>query len=179
MDPCLRCSHVRGKVAEAWRGGVESVVHVGMCKTNKMWTVQLWNRGHPTAEEATLDSRLVINSVVRHKRTNWKEDNAIYLVIQGRIRFWRRWYFLFYTFESLTHSWKEIHTSVIKYLHPGRCGSVGWALACKPKCYRFSSRSEHVLELQARSPVGGVWEATNQCSSSSLAPSFPLSLVNK
>lgn len=57
----------RVKVTEAWG---KSMVHVAMYKTNKMLTGQLWKRGHPTAGKAILDSRLVINSVVRHKRSN-------------------------------------------------------------------------------------------------------------
>ena len=34
-------------------------------------------------------------------------------------------------------------------LCPGRCSSMGWALACKPKSRRFDSQSGHMPELQA------------------------------
>ena len=43
----------------------------------------------------------------------------------------------------------------------------------------FDSQSGHVPGLPARSPVGGVWEATNRCFSPSLSPFLPLSLKNK
>ena len=46
---------------------------------------------------------------------------------------------------------------------PGWCGSVDWVLARDPKGLQFNSQSGHMPGLQARSPVGGVWEATNQC----------------
>ena len=64
---------------------------------------------------------------------------------------------------------------------PGSCGSVDWALACKPKGCQLDSQSGHMPGLQARSPVGGVWEATTHwCFSPSLPPSLPLSLkINK
>ena len=60
---------------------------------------------------------------------------------------------------------------------PGCCGSVGWTLACKLKGHWFDSQSGPMRGLWARSPVGGVWEATtHQCFSPSLSPSLPLSL---
>ena len=45
---------------------------------------------------------------------------------------------------------------------PGWCGSVDWALACEPKGLEFDSQSGHMPGFQARPPVGGMWEATNQ-----------------
>ena len=69
---------------------------------------------------------------------------------------------------------------------PGWCGSVDWAPACKAKGRCFDSQSGHMPGLWARSLVGGVWEATNECFSctsmflSSLSSSLPLSLkINK
>ena len=60
---------------------------------------------------------------------------------------------------------------------PGWCGSVDWGLAYEPKDRWFDSQSGHVPGLQARSPVGGVWETTTPwCFSCSLSPSLPLSL---
>ena len=66
---------------------------------------------------------------------------------------------------------------------PGWCGSVDLVLAYEPEPNgrQFDSQSGHMLGLQARSPVGGVQEATNWCISHidvslSLSPSFPFSL---
>ena len=65
-------------------------------------------------------------------------------------------------------------------LHPGWCGSVDRVPACRLKGHLFDSQAGHVPGMQARSPVGGVQEATNRCFSPSLSPSFPLSLeINK
>ena len=68
-------------------------------------------------------------------------------------------------------------------IHPGWCGSVDWVLACESKGWQFDSQSGHMPGWQARSPVGGVQEATNRCISlahrcfsPSLSPSLPLSL---
>ena len=59
---------------------------------------------------------------------------------------------------------------------PGWCGSVDWVLACKPEGHWFDSQSGHMPELQARSPVGGVQEATTHwCFSLSLSFLSPLS----
>ena len=65
-------------------------------------------------------------------------------------------------------------TCCIKFLHsPNKsqtfspwlvwCGSVDWAQVCQLKGHRFNSQSGHMPGLQARSPVRGMWEATNQC----------------
>ena len=43
---------------------------------------------------------------------------------------------------------------------PGWCGSVDLVLACEPKGCQFDSQSRHMPGLQARSPVGGMQEAT-------------------
>ena len=43
------------------------------------------------------------------------------------------------------------------------CGSVGWASAHKEKGRWFDFQSGHVPGLRARSPVGGVREATYWC----------------
>ena len=43
---------------------------------------------------------------------------------------------------------------------PGWCGSADWAPDDKPKDRLFDSRSQHMPGLWARSPVGGMWEAT-------------------
>ena len=56
----------------------------------------------------------------------------------------------------------------------GWCGSVDWALACEPKSRQFNSQSGHMPGLRARSPGGGVREATTHFLS--LSPSPPLSL---
>ena len=58
---------------------------------------------------------------------------------------------------------------------------MDWALACEPKGCWFDFQSGHMPGLQARSPVGGAWEATTHwCFPSSLSPSLPLCLkINK
>ena len=43
----------------------------------------------------------------------------------------------------------------------GWCGSGDWAPACEPKGHQFNSQSGHMPVLWARSPVGGMQEATN------------------
>ena len=67
------------------------------------------------------------------------------------------------------------------YFSPGLCGSVDWALAWEPEGFWLNFQSGHMPGLQARSPVGGTWEATTQwCFSPSVSPSFTLSLkINK
>ena len=64
---------------------------------------------------------------------------------------------------------------------PGWRGSIYWMMACEPKDHRFDSQSGHMPGLWARSPVGGVQEATTYWYfSPSLSPSLPLSLkINK
>ena len=63
--------------------------------------------------------------------------------------------------------------------HPGWCGSVDWALACKPKGRWFNSQSGHMPGLQARSPVGGAWEAATQWCFPFYLPPFPSLKINK
>ena len=67
-----------------------------------------------------------------------------------------------------------LHTKML--FHSGWCDSVDRVPACERKGHRFGSRSEYILGLQARSPVGGMWGATDQCFSPFLSPSLPLSL---
>ena len=63
---------------------------------------------------------------------------------------------------------------------PDWYGSVGWGLSHKPKVHWFDSQSGHRPGLWARSLVGGVGEATDQCFSPFLSPSFPFLLkINK
>ena len=64
---------------------------------------------------------------------------------------------------------------------PGWCGSVDWALACKPKGHWFHSQLGHMPGWWAKCSVGGVWEVTTHWwFSPSLSPSFSLSLkINK
>ena len=65
-------------------------------------------------------------------------------------------------------------------MSPGWCSSVDWVLACEPKGSWFKSQSEHMPGSQARSPVGGAWEATTHwCFSPSLSPLLPLSIKRK
>ena len=53
-------------------------------------------------------------------------------------------------------------------------------LACESKGHRFDSQSGHMCGLQARFPLGGMWEATTHwCFSPSPSPSLPLSLKIK
>ena len=54
---------------------------------------------------------------------------------------------------------------------PGWCGSVDWVPACEARGHWFDSQSGHVPGLQARSPVGGAWEATTH---GCFFPSFSL-----
>ena len=62
-------------------------------------------------------------------------------------------------------------------ISPGRCGSVDWAPACKPKGCHFNSQSGHMPGLWVRSPVWGSQEATTYwCFSPFLSPSLPLFL---
>ena len=63
------------------------------------------------------------------------------------------------------------------YPCPGWCGSVDWVPACKARALWFDSQSGHMPGLQARPPVGDMWEATTHwCFFPSLSPSLPLSL---
>ena len=65
-------------------------------------------------------------------------------------------------------------------LCPGWCHSVDCVPACEPKGRQFDSQLGHMPGLPARSPVGGVREATNACFSLFLSPSLPHSLkINK
>ena len=57
----------------------------------------------------------------------------------------------------------------------GWCGSVDWAPAYKPKGHRFDSQSGHLPGLQARSLIGGAWEATTHHSLLSFCLPSPLS----
>ena len=60
---------------------------------------------------------------------------------------------------------------------PGWCGSVDWVLACEPKGHWFDSQSGHMPGLRARSPAGGVREATiHWWLSPSHSPSLSLKL---
>ena len=62
---------------------------------------------------------------------------------------------------------------------PGWCGSVDWVWPCKPKGRQFDSQSGHMPGFQARSAVGGMWEApTHWFFSSFLSLSFSLK-INK
>ena len=73
----------------------------------------------------------------------------------------------------------ELCLSQERYIGPGWCGSVDWVLACEPKGHQFDSQLGHMPGLQARSPMGGAWEATmHWCFSPFLSPSFPLSKNN-
>ena len=74
----------------------------------------------------------------------------------------------------------SLFLAVFSRFSPGWSGSVGWAWACKPKGGQFNSQPGHMPGFQARSPVGGTWEATTHyCFSPSLSPSLPLSKINK
>ena len=62
----------------------------------------------------------------------------------------------------------------------------GWCGNCELKCHQFDSQSGHMPGLQARSPLGGVGEASDGCISCTLrctlllSPSLLLSLkINK
>ena len=55
----------------------------------------------------------------------------------------------------------------------GWCGSVDWGQAWEQKGCWFDSRSGHMPGLQARSPVGGVREATTHWCFSPSPPCFP------
>ena len=95
------------------------------------------------------------------------------------------YYFVFVNLDLglLESPWLLWMSYVLKvlFLGPGWCGSVDWVLACKPKGHWFDSQSGHMPGLQARSLVGGAWEATTHwCFSPCLSPSLPLSLrINK
>ena len=68
----------------------------------------------------------------------------------------------------------------IGLMSPGWCGSVDWASACGPKGPWLDSQSGHMPGLQARSLVGGMWEAaTHWCFSPSLSPLLTLCLKMK
>ena len=59
-------------------------------------------------------------------------------------------------------------------------GSIGWVSSHKPKGHWFDFHSGHMPGLQARSLVGGVQEATNQCFSRTLMlSSLPSPLSKK
>ena len=46
-------------------------------------------------------------------------------------------------------------------INPGWCGSVDWVPACEPNSHWFDSQSGHISGFPARSPVGGMREATD------------------
>ena len=47
---------------------------------------------------------------------------------------------------------------------PDQCSSVGWVSSHKRKCCQFDSQSGgHMPGMRTRSPVGCMWEATDQC----------------
>ena len=70
---------------------------------------------------------------------------------------------------------------IFKNCQPWLLWLVDWVPACEPKGHQFNSQSGHIPGLQARSPVGGAWEATaHWCFSPCLSPSLPLCLkINK
>ena len=53
-------------------------------------------------------------------------------------------------------------------ISPGCCGSEDSVLVCETKGCWFDSQSGHMPGLQARSPMGGAQEATDQCFSHTL-----------
>ena len=55
-----------------------------------------------------------------------------------------------------------------KEILPWLVYSVDWAQACELKGCQFNSWSGHMPGFWARSPVGGVWEAADQCFSHTL-----------
>ena len=59
---------------------------------------------------------------------------------------------------------------------PDWCGSVDWASSCKLGGHWFHFQSGHTPGLPARSRIGGVREAVDQCFAPCLSPSLPLSL---
>ena len=77
--------------------------------------------------------------------------------------------------NTFDHTFKEIILWVIMVVwtgiggmkktrfSPGWYGLVDWVPACIPKGHQFSSRAGHMPGLRARSPAGGVWEATDRC----------------
>ena len=76
-------------------------------------------------------------------------------------------------FPSLTPSLKPI-----KKKKKALAGVAQW-IECQPKGLQVNSWSGYIPWLRARSPFGGVREATDQCFSPSLSPSLPLSLKIK
>ena len=84
-------------------------------------------------------------------------------------------------FHPPSSSWLFQTLNFKNWNSPGWCGSMAWAPTCHLRGYLFDSQSGHMPGLQARSPAGGVREATNRCSSHtsmflSLSPSCPISL---
>ena len=81
--------------------------------------------------------------------------------------------------QHFVNNWERItqHESSC----PGRYGSVDWVPACEMKGHWFTSWSDHMPGLRARSPVGGGQEGANWCFSPSLSPSLPLpiKIINK
>ena len=55
---------------------------------------------------------------------------------------------------------EDFRSSIKDNTSPGWYGSVDWAPSCEPKGRWFNSQSRHMPGLWARSPVGGVQEAT-------------------
>ena len=69
---------------------------------------------------------------------------------------------------------KEEIAQIKEDCHPSWCGSVDWAPACKLKGHQFDSQSGHMPGLRARSPVGGLQEATMHHTLMFLSLSFSL-----
>ena len=111
------------------------------------------------------------NSPKEHQRNlllkQSKSKSVTYLLQWGRTPTWSR-------LASISEG-----TFQDRLFSPGWCGSVDWAPACKPKGYWFDSQSGHMPGLQARSPVGGMREATSQCLSLSFSLPSPLMKNNK
>ena len=83
--------------------------------------------------------------------------------------------------EAEMKAWtNEMIQHIKKLIHTGCCSSVNRAPDCELKGHQFNSQSGHRPGLQARSPVGGAWEATTHwCFSPSLSPSLLFSLKIK
>ena len=63
--------------------------------------------------------------------------------------------------------------NVFLIFSPGWCSSVDWAPACESKGHWFNSQSGHMPGLWAKTPVGGVLEATTHWCFSSTLSLFP------
>ena len=119
-------------------------------------------------------------------KQRWNNTRHLRIVGHGCVE----WKILLKTWCHAVKEWRETHRPHIKAMANGGnkvhkndeykwlAWLSGLSVGCELKGHGFDSQSGHMPGLRARSPAGGVWEATYcciWCFSPSLPPSLPLS----